>query len=215
MATRVKICGITSANDAQQAQAAGADALGLVFYPDSPRYIDPLAALEVAEAVGPFVTLVGLFVDATEAEVNRIVERVPLNLLQFHGNEPPEFCASFSRPYIRALRMREGLNLGAAMSAHQHARGFLLDAYVPGIPGGTGARFDWSRVPQIAPKPLVLAGGLSPENVAEAISIARPWAVDVSGGVEVSPGVKDAEKMASFVRAVRDTRLAAAGPVDK
>ncbi|MFC6632339.1 phosphoribosylanthranilate isomerase [Microbulbifer taiwanensis] len=200
---QVKICGITTIEDATAAVAAGADALGLVFYSASPRYIDAERAAAIAAAVPPFVTLTGLFVNAAAEEVLEILARVPLNLLQFHGDENAGYCAQFQRPYIKALRMKDGLDVLAAMNEHPRARGFLLDAYRPGVPGGTGETFDWQRVPQHSGRSIVLAGGLTPGNVAPAIESARPQAVDVSGGVEAAPGRKDPEKVAAFIRAAK------------
>ncbi|WKD50805.1 phosphoribosylanthranilate isomerase [Microbulbifer spongiae] len=200
---QVKICGITRVEDALGAVDAGADALGLVFYKASPRYIGFQTAAAIAAAVPPFVILTGLFVDAAQSEVDQALECVPLNLLQFHGEEGARYCEQFRRPYIKALRMREGLDVSAAMAQHPRARGFLLDAYCPSVPGGTGATFDWDRVPQNSGCPIVLAGGLKAENVAAAIAAARPQGVDVSGGVEQSPGLKDPRKVSAFIRAAK------------
>jgi len=200
---QVKICGITTIEDATAAVAAGADALGLVFYPASPRYIDMDRAAAIAAAVPPFVTLTGLFVNAAVEDVRAVLGKVPLNLLQFHGDEDAGYCEQFLRPYIKALRMKDGLDVLAAMHEHPRARGFLLDAYRPGVPGGTGETFDWQRVPQHSGRPVVLAGGLSPDNVARAIEAARPQAVDVSGGVEAVPGRKDPEKVRAFIEAAK------------
>ncbi|SDZ90346.1 phosphoribosylanthranilate isomerase [Microbulbifer marinus] len=201
---QVKICGITNIEDATAAVAAGADALGLVFYPSSPRHVDVDTAATIAAAVPPFVTLTGLFVDAAAADVEAVLTKVPLNLLQFHGRETAQYCEQFRRPYIKALRMKDGLDVHAAMDGHPRARGFLLDAYRPGVPGGTGETFDWQRVPQDSGRAIVLAGGLQPDNVALAIAAARPQAVDVSGGVEASPGKKDPQKVAAFIRAAKN-----------
>lgn len=200
---QVKICGITTSEDARDAVAAGADALGLVFYGKSPRSVTAEKAAAIAKAVPPFVTLVGLFVDADSAGVEDTLARVPLNLLQFHGSEGAEYCEQFRRPYIKALRMKDDLDVLAAMAEHPAARGFLLDAYRPGIPGGTGESFDWQRVPQDSGQQIVLAGGLTPDNVARAVDAAHPQAVDVSGGVEVSPGRKDPHKVVAFIRAAK------------
>ncbi|MCW8127049.1 phosphoribosylanthranilate isomerase [Microbulbifer halophilus] len=198
---QVKICGITNSEDAGDAVAAGADALGLVFYAGSPRCVTAEQAAAIAKAVPPFVTLVGLFVNADSAGVEDTLARVPLNLLQFHGTESAEYCEQFRRPYIKALRMKDDLDVLAAMAEHPAARGFLLDAYRPGVPGGTGESFDWQRVPQDSGQQIVLAGGLTPGNVARAVDTAQPQAVDVSGGVEASPGRKDPQKVAAFIRA--------------
>ncbi|WP_390618271.1 phosphoribosylanthranilate isomerase [Maricurvus nonylphenolicus] len=200
---RVKICGITSVEDAQMAVNAGADAIGLVFYAKSPRHVSVEQAREIALAAGPFVTVVGLFVNAPETEVNAILQQVPLHVLQFHGDEDLAFCEQFARPYMKALRMKPDLDIQAAMAAYPSASGILLDAYRPGVPGGTGETFDWDRVPDQAPCPLVLAGGLTSENVKQAIAATSPSAVDVSGGVEASPGKKDVEKTVSFIQAAK------------
>ncbi|MFD1216109.1 MULTISPECIES: phosphoribosylanthranilate isomerase [Microbulbifer] len=200
---RVKICGITCVEDAEVAVQAGADALGLVFYPPSPRNVSPEQAAEIARAVSPFAVLTGLFVDAHPDQVEQVVQQVPLNLLQFHGAETALYCRQFRRPYIKALRMKPDLDPLEAMAPYVDARGFLLDAYRPGVPGGTGDTFDWQRVPRSSGRSIVLAGGLNPDNVAEAIRAARPDAVDVSGGVEASPGRKDPHKVRAFIHAAR------------
>ncbi|MDH0098632.1 MULTISPECIES: phosphoribosylanthranilate isomerase [Pseudomonadaceae] len=200
---RSKICGITRIEDALAAVEAGADAIGLVFYAKSPRAISVEQALAIIQALPPFVTTVGLFVDMPRAELQQLLQRVPLDLLQFHGDESPADCEGHGRPYIKALRVRPGEDVAASMAPYVGARGILLDTFVEGIPGGTGAAFDWSLVPQRAGKPIILAGGLDAGNVAAAIGQVRPYAVDVSGGVELSKGIKDAEKIRAFVRAVR------------
>ncbi|WP_237065802.1 phosphoribosylanthranilate isomerase [Microbulbifer guangxiensis] len=213
---RVKICGITCTGDAETAAAAGADALGLVFYGKSPRFVTPEQAAEIAHAVPPFVQLVGLFVDAHPEFVREILTAVPLNLLQFHGRETAPYCEQFHRPYIKALRMKPGMDTYAAMAAHPRARGFLLDAYRPGVPGGTGESFDWQRVPRDCGRPIVLAGGLGPDNVAEAIRVAAPDAVDVSGGVEMAPGRKDPQSVAAFVQAAKQAgKFSSAGGLER
>lgn len=200
---QVKICGITNPADARLAIEAGADALGLVFYTPSPRNITIAQARQVAATVPPFVTLTGLFVDADPALVQRVLAQVPLNLLQFHGAETAAYCEQFQRPYIKALRMKPELEPLALMAGHPRARGFLLDAYRAGIPGGTGAVFDWQRVPHNSGHAIILAGGLTEKNVSRAIAIARPQAVDVSGGVELSPGRKDPLKVRAFIAAAK------------
>ena len=202
-AVRSKICGITRIADAVAAAESGADAIGLVFYSKSPRAIDVRQARAIIAALPPFVTTVGLFVNASRCELGEILDAVPLDLLQFHGDESPEDCAGFHRPYIKALPMRPGLDLAAECERYQGASGLLLDTFVAGVPGGTGHTFDWSLVPAGLSKPIILAGGLTAENVQQAIAQVRPYAVDVSGGVEVSKGIKDARKIAAFVRAVR------------
>lgn len=210
--TRSKICGITSVSDAIAAAEAGADAIGLVFYPPSPRAIDARQAAEIIKALPPFVTTVGLFVDASAAEISAILDQAPLDVLQFHGDESPEFCRSASRPWIKAVRMRDDIDLYQMCHQYTGARGLLLDTYVPGTPGGTGATFNWQRVPKDLPLPVVLAGGLDADNVATAIAQVKPWAVDVSGGVEIldqqgkaSAGRKSADRMRAFVSQVNVT----------
>ncbi|WP_198265582.1 phosphoribosylanthranilate isomerase [sulfur-oxidizing endosymbiont of Gigantopelta aegis] len=196
---RIKICGITNCNDAKIAYEAGADAIGLVFYPPSPRFVTAQQAHEVVDSLAPFVTSVGLFVDASKAEVENILAQVALDLLQFHGNESAEFCASFQRPYIKAIRMKEDLDLLAVQNEFSSARGILLDTYKKGIPGGTGETFNWHRVPHDPQLPIILAGGLDADNIMEAIHQAKPYAVDVSGGVEATKGIKDPGKVKQFV----------------
>lgn len=206
MRTRVKICGITRPEDGIAAARLGADAIGLVFYAPSPRAVTVAQAQAVYAALPPFVSVVGLFVDAPVVEVREVLQAVPLDVLQFHGDEAPAYCATFDRPYLKALRMREGLDVAAEARRYADAQGLLLDTYVPGEAGGTGRSFDWTRVPQALDKPVILAGGLTPDNVAEAIAIARPYAVDVSGGVEQTKGIKSAEKMAAFMRGVESAQ---------
>jgi phosphoribosylanthranilate isomerase len=200
---RIKICGITSVEDGLCAARLGADAIGLVFYSKSPRYVKTSQARDIAYAVGPFTTLVGLFVDESEATIASILEQVPLQLLQFHGNESAAYCQQFARPYVKAIRMQEGLDVKAAINQHPKATGILLDAYRPGVPGGTGEVFDWQRFPKNCEKPMILAGGLRPENIAQAIAETQPYAVDVSGGVEKGPGIKDSEKITAFIKNAR------------
>ncbi|RMH84838.1 phosphoribosylanthranilate isomerase [Pseudomonas sp. AOB-7] len=201
---RSKICGITRIEDALAAVAAGADAIGLVFYAKSPRAVSIEQAAAILQALPPFVTSVGLFVDMPRAELQALLQRLPLDLLQFHGDESPADCEGHGRPYIKALRVRPGEDVAAAMAPYAGARGILLDTFVEGVPGGTGATFDWSLIPRQAAKPIILAGGLEAGNVAAAIRQVRPYAVDVSGGVEASKGIKDAGKIRAFVQAVRD-----------
>lgn len=204
---RVKICGITSVADAEAAANAGADAVGLVFYDPSPRAVSIKQAREIAESLGPFVTIVGLFVNADAAFVNEVLDQVPLQVLQFHGDESREFCESFKRPYMKAIRMKPELNVVEAINEYSSASAMLLDAYRPGVPGGTGETFDWQRVPKNSERPIVLAGGLTPENVAGAIEATSVYGVDVSGGVEFAPGKKDKEKIAAFIRNARSGRV--------
>jgi phosphoribosylanthranilate isomerase len=202
-AVRVKICGITRVEDALAAAAAGADAIGLVFYAKSPRAVGIEQAQAIIAALPPFVTTVGLFVDMDRDELQRILADVPLDLLQFHGDESPEQCEGFNRPYIKALRVKAGDDIAAQVNRYPGAKGILLDTYVEGVPGGTGEAFDWSLVPEGLSKPVILAGGLHADNVASAVAQVRPYAVDVSGGVEASKGIKDAEKVGAFIRAAR------------
>ena len=201
--TRVKICGITREEDVDAAVDSGADAIGLVFYADSPRAVAIDQAKRLAHRVPPFVTLVGLFVDAEADEINNVLQNVPLDLLQFHGEESPDFCAQFSRPWIKALRMRPELSLTESCRMYAEARGILLDTFKEGVAGGTGEVFDWSLAGQALPLPVVLAGGLNSGNVAQAIQSVAPAAVDVSGGVESSPGIKSADKIREFIAAVK------------
>lgn len=201
--TRVKICGITREQDLEAAVSAGVDALGFVFYAQSPRYVDPARAAELARRVPPFVTRVGLFVDADPAVVAEALTIAQIDLLQFHGDESPHYCEQFGRPYLKVARMRPGFDLIEFARAYPSARGLLLDACVEGY-GGAGQTFDWSLVPGDLPLPVVLAGGLTAENVGSAIRQLRPWGVDVSSGVEVAKGIKDAAKIAAFMAAVKN-----------
>lgn len=200
---RSKICGITRIEDALAAAEAGADAIGFVFYAKSPRAVNVRQARAIIAELPPFVTTVGLFVNATRCELNEILEVVPLDLLQFHGDETPQDCEGYHRPWIKALRVRPGDDLEAACQLYAGARGILLDTYVPGVPGGTGEAFDWSLVPARLGKPIILAGGLSADNVGQAIARVKPYAVDVSGGVEQAKGIKDAAKIEAFMQAVK------------
>lgn len=200
--TRIKICGITRPEDARAAVELGADALGLVFYEPSPRSVSLEQAWEIARVVPPFVTLVGLFVNETKLTVRRVMEAVPIQLLQFHGDEEESFCRSFHAPYIKAARVRPGLDLVKYAESYPTAQGLLLDAYVEGY-GGGGKTFDWSLIPPSLPLPVILSGGLEAGNVAGAVHAVRPWAVDVSSGVEAAKGIKDAGKIAAFIAGVK------------
>jgi phosphoribosylanthranilate isomerase len=202
--TRVKICGITRPQDAHDAAALGADAIGLVFWPHSSRAVTVAQARDVCAALPPFVTRVGLFVDAKATELAAVLEKVPLDMVQYHGDESPATCRAAGLPYLKAVRMRAGIDLGRVAGDYADATGLLVDAYREGQPGGTGATFDWGVLPAEPNFPLVLAGGLEPGNVDAAIARVRPWAVDVSGGVEADKGIKDAAKMAAFMQGVRD-----------
>jgi phosphoribosylanthranilate isomerase len=201
--TRIKICGIREALHGVLAADAGADAIGLVFYRESPRFVTPGAAANVVAILPPFVTSVGLFVDADEGKIHDTLKTVRLDCLQFHGDETPEFCASFGIPYVRAVSMKPGVDLLEYAGRFSSARALLLDAHVPGIPGGTGQTFNWSAIPRDLPMPVILSGGLSAENVGAAIKLVRPWAVDVSSGVEASRGSKDPKKIVEFIRRVQ------------
>ncbi len=186
--------------DAAAAAAAGADAIGLVFYGPSPRHVTPDAARAIVAALPPFVTCVGLFVDAAPEEIEAVLRDVALDVLQFHGRETPEECRRYGRPYLKAIAMAEGVDVRAAEARYASAQGLLLDTHQKGRPGGTGQVFDWGRIPAGLGKPVILAGGLSPANVAAAIDQVRPYAVDVSGGVESAPGIKDERRMREFCR---------------
>lgn len=211
MPTRIKICGITRIEDGLAAARAGADAIGLVFWSGTPRHVDLVRARSIALAMPPFLTLVGLFVDPSDAEVRTALQAVPLDVLQFHGREQPTFCRSFGRPYLKAIPVGDSGDLLESASPYDDAAGWLFDAPpAVGRPGGTGRTFDWARLPRTLLRPVVLSGGLNAANVAQAIRTVRPWAVDVSSGVEASgpdnaplPGIKDAARIAAFVEEVR------------
>jgi len=209
--TRIKICGIRDPGLGLAAAEAGADAIGLVFHAASPRAVDPEAARTIVGALPPFVTTVGLFVNLDARAVRDILGRVPLSMLQFHGDETPEFCDQFGVPWIRAVRVGTGVDLVEWEGRFSRAAALLLDAQVPGQFGGTGATFDWSLVPPSLSRPVVLSGGLDAANVGRAIRAVRPWAVDVSSGVEGQRGVKDPARIEEFVRSVRDADARAGG----
>lgn len=203
MRTRVKICGITRTEDALAAVEQGADAIGLVFYPPSSRAVTAAQAATIVAQLPPFVTVVGLFVNASRGEIGRVLSRARLDLLQFHGDESPQACSGHGRPYIKAVRMREGVDLYAMRERYGDSAGLLLDSYQRGVPGGTGESFAWERIPADLAASIVLAGGLSPDNVERAIEQVRPYGVDVSGGVERARGIKDPKKIAMFMRGVK------------
>ena len=209
--TLAKICGITRAQDALAAARSGANAIGFVFYAKSLRHVTPDAAAAIMQTLPPFVTTVGLFVNATADEIAQTLAQARVDLLQFHGDETPAFCREVSRsckvPYLRALRVRAGVDLLQYARDYHDARGLLLDAYVEGTHGGTGATFDWALIPDHLPLPVVLSGGLTADNVSAAIRTVRPWAVDVSSGVEQSKGIKNAEKIAAFMTGVRNANV--------
>jgi phosphoribosylanthranilate isomerase len=204
MTTSVKICGITRVEDALAAVRLGAHALGFVFCAASPRCVTPEHAAAIVRKLPPFVSAVGLFVNAEASAVQSVLEQVPLNLLQFHGDESPAWCAQFRVPYIKAVRVRAGVDLLQYAQLYSAGRGLLLDAYVEGAHGGTGSVFDWRLIPRDLPLPIVLSGGLDSVNVGAAIRGVRPAAVDVSSGVEAGPGIKDMQKMAAFFQGVRN-----------
>ncbi len=198
--TKVKICGITNNLDAQRVSDSDADAMGLVFYPPSPRYVQIKEAKKIVENIPPFMTSVALFVNAERENIENVLHEVDIDIIQFHGDESAEFCSSFNRPYIKAIRMKEDLDLYAIEKEYATARALLLDTYKKGIPGGTGESFKWQQVPHDLTKPIILAGGLDADNVAQAIKQVRPYAVDVSGGVEASKGLKDQHKIIAFMK---------------
>jgi phosphoribosylanthranilate isomerase len=201
--TRIKICGITRPGDALAAASLGTDAIGLVFHARSPRHVQAVQAAAIVRELPPFITVVALFLDAAADEVHAVLRTVPVDLLQFHGREAPEFCRQFARPYLKAIGMGAGLNAAMMLAAqYPDAAGLLVDSHPPGAAGGTGETFAWQTLP-VLPRPLVLAGGLTPDNVAAAITVVRPWAVDVSSGVESAPGIKDEGKMAAFIQEAR------------
>ena len=200
--TRIKICGLTREQDIHAAVYAGADAIGLVFYEKSPRHVSGERAAQLLSVLPPFVTTVGLFVDAEAKFVREVLAAVSLDVLQFHGDESPEYCAQFGRPWLKAIRVRPGVDLLQCAARYAGAQALLLDAHVEGVPGGTGATFDWSLIPESLALPVILSGGLDRGNVADAIARVRPYAVDVSSGVEAQKGIKDAAKIAAFVNEV-------------
>jgi phosphoribosylanthranilate isomerase len=202
MRTRIKVCGLTNADDAVYAARLGCDAVGLVFYPSSPRNIGINKAIEVVNALPAFVTVVALFVDEQEANIRKILDQVPIDCLQFHGEEPPEKCNIYGKRYIKAVRMRDDTDMNVLAEQYHDAGALLLDAYHPTRQGGTGGRFDWNLVPKINKMPIILAGGLDANNVNLAIKQTRPYAVDVSTGVESVKGTKDKSKIAAFIAAV-------------
>jgi phosphoribosylanthranilate isomerase len=202
MRTRIKICGFTRVEDAVFAARLGVDAIGLVFYPPSPRNVHINQANEIVKALPAFVSVVALFVDEQEAVIQKVLEQVPIDCLQFHGDESPEACRVYGKRYLKAVRMQEGMDVTELARQYHDAAGLLLDAYHPGVKGGTGNRFDWGLIPKWCDLPMILAGGLDATNVKVAIEKVRPYALDVSSGVETIKGIKDKEKIAAFMSAV-------------
>ena len=203
MTARVKICGLTRPQDVEAGVACGADAIGLVFYAPSPRAVDLEQARILAAKVPAFVAVTGLFVNPERDYVEAVLDAVPLDLLQFHGEESDDYCRQFGRPYLKAVRVRSADQLQDVAAQWPGAAGILLDSYKPGVPGGTGEVFDWRLVPRERDWNLVLAGGLVASNVRQAIDEMQPWAVDVSGGVEAAKGIKDVAKINAFVQEVK------------
>lgn len=201
--TRVKICGITRQGDALNAISAGADAIGLVFYGPSPRAVTITQAQTILKDLPPFITVVGLFVDAAADFVEEVITEVGLDRLQFHGNETPAYCKQFTKPYFKAIRMKDGIDLLAEAAQHAEATAILVDSYQQGVPGGTGKTFDWNKL-EVLDKPIILAGGLDPENIGQAIQSVTPYAVDVSGGVEQDKGIKSQQKIVAFMNEVNN-----------
>ncbi len=204
MRTRVKICGFTRVEDAVYAARLGVDAIGLVFYPPSPRNVDINQAANIVNALPAFVSVVALFVDERESRIREVLERVPIDCLQFHGDEPAKACRLYGKRYMKAVRMQDGIDISALAEHYHDAAGLLLDAYHPGAKGGTGSRFDWNRIPEQCALPIILAGGLDENNARQAVQTVRPYALDVSSGVEAGKGVKDALKMAAFIGEVNE-----------
>jgi phosphoribosylanthranilate isomerase len=207
MKTRVKICGITRVEDALEAAEQGADAIGLVFYAPSPRNVSIEVACAIVAALPPFVSVVGLFVNAPKANIDEVLAEVRLNVLQFHGDETPVDCMQFNLPFLKAIRVNADTNLLQYEKEFKHAQALLLDAYSDATYGGTGLTFDWNLIPAELSKPIILAGGLNADNVGQAIKQVKPYAVDVSGGVELSKGIKDADKIAAFMQGVSNASI--------
>ena len=204
MRTRVKICGFTQAKDAVAAANLGVDAIGLVFYPPSPRHVSIERAKEIVEALPAFVSVVALFVDEQESQIREVLSHVSIDCIQFHGDESVEACRVYNKPYLKAIRMKPGLDIMEIARQYDDASALLLDAYHPGIKGGSGSQFDWDLIPDLCPLPIVLAGGLQVDNVKQAIESVKPYALDVSSGVEAEKGVKDVARMAAFIQQINE-----------
>ena len=204
MRTRVKICGFTRVEDAVYAAHLGVDAIGLVFYPPSPRHVEIEQAVKIVNALPAFTSVVALFVDEQEARIREVLARVSIDCLQFHGDEPAEACRVYGKRYIKAVRMQDGIDISALALHYHDAAGLLLDAYHPGAKGGTGSQFDWELIPKQCTLPVILAGGLDETNAKQAVQTVRPYALDVSSGVEAEKGVKDSLKMAAFIKQVNE-----------
>jgi len=204
MRTRVKICGFTRVEDAVYAAHEGVDAIGLVFYPPSPRHVEIEQAIKIVNALPAFTSVVALFVDEQEARIREVLAQVSIDCLQFHGDEPAEACRIYGKRYIKAVRMQDGIDISALTHHYYDAAGLLLDAFHPDAKGGTGSRFDWDMIPVQCSLPIILAGGLDETNAKQAVQTVRPYALDVSSGVEAKKGVKDALKIAAFINQVNE-----------
>ncbi|MDD2659256.1 MAG: phosphoribosylanthranilate isomerase [Methylococcales bacterium] len=204
MRTRVKICGFTRVEDAVYAANLGVDAIGLVFYPPSPRHVGIEQAIKIVNALPAFTSIVALFADEEESKIRNVLARVPVDCLQFHGDEPAEACRIYGKRYLKALRMQDDIDIGALALSYHDAAGLLLDAYHPGVKGGTGSQFDWELIPKQCNLPIILAGGLDETNAKQAVQSVRPYALDVSSGVEADKGIKDSHKMAAFIKQVNE-----------
>ena len=204
MRTRVKICGFTRVEDAVYAANLGVDAIGLVFYPPSPRHVGIEQAIKIVNALPAFTSIVALFADEEESKIRDVLARVPVDCLQFHGDEPAEACRIYGKRYLKAVRMQDDIDIGALALSYHDAAGLLLDAYHPGVKGGTGSQFDWELIPKQCNLPIILAGGLDETNAKQAVQSVRPYALDVSSGVEADKGIKDSHKMAAFIKQVNE-----------
>jgi phosphoribosylanthranilate isomerase len=205
MRTRVKICGFTQVQEAVVAANLGVDAIGLVFYPPSPRHVSIERAVSIVAALPAFVTVVALFVDEQDSKIREVLSKVSIDCIQFHGDEPASTCSVFNKPYIKAIRMQQGLDIMAIAAQYQDASALLLDAYHPGVKGGSGSQFDWDLIPKCCSLPIILAGGLQIDNAKSAIHSVQPYALDVSSGVEVEKGIKDVAKMTAFIQQINES----------